>query len=146
MPHVLQAQLLGLLREAEKGIGLARDEQVHGVVHALASDPRHLVLRVDAHVRQHARDQDMVPIPDILDGHRLAFEVADRTHLLLAEQLVAASVHAGQQDDRFAGVQMRDQAGCVPHGDVTAAVGERVGAISRPQRQVLHVGEPVKPQ
>src|SRR5262249_58993093 len=63
MPDVLQAQLLGLLREAEKAVGLARNEQVHGVAHALASDPRHLVLRVDAHVRQHARYQDLVPTP-----------------------------------------------------------------------------------
>ena len=67
LPDLLRAQLYRLLRVADKGVGLALNEQIHRVAQVPASDPGDVLLRVDANVRQHGREHYVVPAPEVVD-------------------------------------------------------------------------------
>jgi hypothetical protein len=80
------------------------------------------------------------------DGDRLALEVADRADALGPEELVAADVDPGQENDRRAGIHLHDEGRDERHADVDLAVGEGLVDRGRSELDVLHVAEPLGAQ
>lgn len=80
-------------------------------------------------------------------SHRLALEITDGTDAVGPEQLEAADVDPGQDDDRIAGVHAEDARADEVHANVGLAHRQRLRARA-PARlpHVLHVGEAFPPQ
>src|SRR5262245_27831954 len=107
MPDLPGAQLLGLGREAHEGIRVAIDEELDRLPSALDGPPD-VLLRIEADIAGHARDEGVGGTPDQLhDGH-LAFEVSNSVHAIIAKQLEAAGVVAGQYDHGITGLDPFD--------------------------------------
>jgi len=72
-------------------------------------------------------------------------EVADRVDPIGTEQFVAADVHAPQQDNGVASVDLENEGGDEGHTEVDVARGERLIGVGQ-ELNVLHVHEPLGPQ
>ena len=66
--------------------------------------------RVEADIGCHAGEEDVLGASEaIAEGDGLALQVADRAHPLAPEQLEAADVDSGEDDERVSGVHAGDQ-------------------------------------
>ena len=109
-------------------------------------DPGDVRTRIDAHVGQHARGEDVLWLPQAGDGDLLPLEVADRAHALGAEQLEAAGVNTGQDNDRSALVQADDEWTAEVQRQVYLSGGYRLREEVQRHLDVLDVGEPLEPK
>jgi hypothetical protein len=110
-------------------------------------DPDDVRTRIDAHVGQDARGEDVLWLPQAWNGDLLSLEVADRAHALGTEQLEAAGVDTGQDDDRSALVQADDEGAAEVQRQVHLSGGYRLREeVPRLERNVLDVGEPLEPK
>jgi hypothetical protein len=145
MPDLSGAQLLGLGRVPHEGICLAVDEELHGLASVL-DDPGDVLLRVQADIGSHAGDEHVrARAEQGHDGH-LAFEVANGAHALMAHQLEAAHVDAGQEDHGSAGIDLPHplRGGHEPQIDLTRSDFLEAGATR--YLDVLDIREPLSPE
>jgi hypothetical protein len=108
VPDLSGAQLLRVRREAKVGVDLLLREQ------PLALDGRMLdevqvLARIQPYVRHHAGEVHVLGQPQFSDRDRLALQVPDRANPVRPEQLETSHVHAAQDRDGGAGVQLDDQ-------------------------------------
>jgi len=102
---------------------------------------------VDTEVGEDTRDLDVVWSAQPLDGDTLATEVADRLDTLVADDLLAADVAPGDEDEGVAPIDPGDQSCGVAESEVRGARGERLVVLDG--RRLLHIGdvrEPLGPQ
>ena len=76
----------------------------------------------------------------------LAFEVSDAVDALSREEFEAADVDAGEQDNRFAGIDCRDPIGRMRHAEIDLALGDRPSGISRPSIDIADLGKTLRAQ
>jgi len=98
---------------------------------------------IETDVSGHGRDQYVSCIPRARDRERLAFQVSDGPHALAREDLDAADVDAGQENDRVAGIDTKAHRGTEQHSDVGLARCERVLLPADTLLDVLDVSEPL---
>jgi hypothetical protein len=99
-----RSQFLRIGRKPQIRIDLSGGQQplrFHGGV----ENPVHVLPRVQADVRQHARQERVLARVEIEHGYRLALQIADGPDPVRSEQLKAPDVSTGENDDRIAGLQ-----------------------------------------
>jgi hypothetical protein len=144
-PDALGAQFLRLGRKAEVGVGLAAHEHVQAVGD-LGLDPLDVLARVEPDVGQHRRHEHVLGSAEAVDGDALALQVADRTHLRAAEQLVASQMDASQDDEGLPGVDLRDHRADGVHRHVRVAGGHVGRRPDVAEGGVVHGSEALGPQ
>jgi hypothetical protein len=80
---------------------------------------------VEADLRQHAGRENMARGAQLGDGHGLALQIPDRLDSVIAEQLKAADVGSGQDNDGIAGLDLQDEGAGEMHADVGLAGRDR---------------------
>src|SRR5256885_1882469 len=102
----------------------ARQRQYERGVDRRLRHERDVAGGIEAHVRRHAGDEDVMGGSPLGDGDRLALEIADRADALGPEELVAADVDPREENDRRARVHLHDEGRDERHTEVDLAVGE----------------------
>src|SRR5713101_4287140 len=125
VPDLPRPKLLRDRRKAHEGIDLLLGQERYRLGGRM-QDPIDVRVGVQAHILCHAGHEEMMITPLLGDSHGLPLQVADGPHPLRPKQLVAADVHAPQEDDRGSRVDLDDELRGKGHADV-----ERTG------RQVL---------
>ena len=139
-PDTAGPKLVGLGWKAEIGVDLAVGEQPHllggGVRH-----PGYIPARIEADVSDDGSGERVLAGSNRLNGHRLPFEIPDRSDAVGREQLETARVDAGQENDRVTGIDPDGERRDEPHGEVDLAGGQRLVEARGGDGDVLHVGE-----
>ena len=78
--------------------------------------PVDVLTGIDAEIRDHAREEDVVPPSQSWYRNGFALEIANSALPVTAEQLITADVDAAKQQHRFASVGTGYD--CCPGGDV----------------------------
>ena len=111
------AQLLRVRRKAEVGVDLSLREQPLALGGGML-DEVHVLARIQPHVGHHAGEEDVLGRPELSDRDRLALQIPDRANPVRPEQLETSHVHAAQDRDGVAGVQLDDQRRDEVQGDI----------------------------
>ncbi len=65
--------------------------------------------RIHADVGQHAGDVDVICGSEQSNGNAFPLEIPNRPDSFVSEELVAAAVNAGEQDEGLSAIECRDQ-------------------------------------
>jgi len=88
----------------------------------------------------------MIVIPDGADGDGLALQVPDRLDALISEQFVTAGMNPGNQNDRFARIDLKDQAWYRLHRKIRPARREDAARLATGIFDVLHLCKSLRAQ
>jgi hypothetical protein len=144
MADLLFPQLLRIRRKAHQCVDLAIGKKLHGLGRRV-DDEIDVALGINAHVGRHGSNEDMVCRCQFGDGHRLSLEIANGPYALGPEQLETSRVHAPEQHQRQARVQLNDVRRDERHADVNRPGSEAGVNIDR-KLDVLNVGETLAAQ
>jgi len=138
------AQLLRLGRTAEKSVDLALREQRHRADIRAGGNPPDIVGGVEPDMGGRGGQKDVCAPAQGLNADALFFQITDAVDAFPREQFEAADVDAGQQDDRFAGIDCRDPVRGVSHAEIDLTPRDRPGGISRPGIDIADLGKTLR--
>src|SRR5215813_8966827 len=117
VPDLLRPQFLRAWREADEGVDLPFCEERHRLYRGMC-DPVDVFGGVQADVRHHTGEEDVIRASQFGHGDGLLLQVADSAHTLSAEQLEAADMPPCQDHNWIPRVQMDEERPNEVQGDV----------------------------
>src|SRR5262245_33785940 len=106
-------------------------------------DPVHVLLGVQAHIRYHAGEEDVIGAASLGHGDGLPLQVADRADSVGPKQLEAADVAPRQHDDLVPRFHWDKERPDEVHGDVDLAGSYRLREQFSTYLDVLCISEPL---